>query len=52
MDIVINILESFPSVEKLIKNDNIILEINDNEYNLKKIIDNNELQVELYSKFI
>ena len=43
MDIVINILESFPSIEKLIKNDNIILEINDNEYNLKKIIDNNEL---------
>ena len=43
MDININILDSFPSIEKLATNNNIILEINNKEYNLNKIITNNEL---------
>ena len=43
MDIDISILDSFPSITKLIKNDNLILEINNIKYNLKKIIDHNKL---------
>jgi len=43
MDIDIRILDSFPSVEKLIKNDKIVLEINKVKYNFKHIIDSNEL---------
>ena len=43
MDVDINILDSFPSIEKLIKNNNIFLEINYLEYNLNKLINNNEL---------
>ena len=43
MDIDIRILDCFPSVEKLIKNDKMILEINKVKYNFKNIIDNNEL---------
>ena len=43
MDIEIRILDSFPSVEKLIKNDKMILEVNKLKYNFKNIIDSNEL---------
>ena len=38
MEFGINILDSFPSLNKLTQKNNIILEINNKEYNLKKLI--------------
>ena len=47
MDLNLNILDSFPSIEKLTSNNNITLEINNIEYNLNKLINCNEL-IKLY----
>ena len=38
MEYIINILDSFPSLNKLTQKHNIILELNNKEYNLKKLI--------------
>ena len=53
MDINLNILDCFPSIEKIVKNDNIILEINDIIYNLNKLIDTKEtIKLERISNII
>ena len=53
MDIYLNIFDSFPSIEKLVKNDNINLEINDIIYNLNKLIDTKEtIKLERISNII
>ena len=42
MEYIINILDSFPSLNKLTQKHNIILELNNKEYNLKKLINQQE----------
>ena len=38
MEFTLNILDSFPSLNKLTQKHNILLELNNKEYNLKKLI--------------